>query len=114
MKKEEVEPQLQQVMDAVPVCEGLLFAKANGEVFVGQTITEMDHKAIAKAIGQMANSKHDSVNKGALVDLTIGLEKGYIVAVLKDEELLIGLLGEDGKTSVGLLLRQLKNIFKLK
>ena len=114
MKKEEVEPQLQQVMDAVPVCEGLLFAKTNGEVLVGQTITEMDHKAIAKSIGQMVNSKHDSVNKGALVDLTIGLEKGYLVAVVKDDEQLIGLLGEDGKTSVGLLLRQLKNIFKIK
>lgn len=114
MNKEEVEPQLQQVMDAVPVCEGLLFAKTNGEVLVGQTITEMDHKAITKSIGQMISSKMDPINKGTLVELTIGLEKGFIVAVVKDGEILIGLLGEDGKTSVGLLMRQLKNIFKLK
>ncbi len=47
--EEELASRLSAVMDAVPVAEGVIYAKINGEVILGQTILEMNHKEIAKA-----------------------------------------------------------------
>ena len=112
MNKEEVMKKLEGVMDAVSVCEGLIYAKIKGEVLVGQTLTEMDHGKIAKKAGELLSTSIPAAELGNITDFTIGLEKGSIIAVKKNEEMVIGLLGSDGKASVGLLTRQLKNIMK--
>jgi hypothetical protein len=113
MDKATVEPQLKAVMDAVPVCEGVVFSNLEGKVVVGQTLlADTDQSGIAKAVGVMFKPPVPAAKKGKVLDLTIGLEKGYIVAVCKNTDLILGLLGEDGKSSVGLLMRQLKNLVK--
>lgn len=112
MDKEEIGPKLAAVMDVVSVCEGLIYAKTSGEIIIGQTLLEMEHGPIAKSVAQMFEIKIEAAQKGNLVDLTIGLEEGQLIAVKKDETMVIGILGSDGKSSVGLLLRQLKNIMK--
>ncbi len=112
MDKEELGRKLAGVMDVVSVCEGLIYAKTSGEIIMGQTLLEMDHAAIAKPITEMFKREINSAQKGSITDFTIGMDKGILLAVKKDESMLIGILGEDGKGSVGLLLRQLKNILK--
>ena len=111
MPKEEMESRLASAMDAVPECEGLIYARTNGEVIVGQTITEMDINSIAKSAGIIARSDIGKpTHKGAFKEITVELDKGFIIIVLKASEILIGLLGTDGKNSVGLLTRQLKQL----
>ena len=113
MDKAELEPKLAGIMDAVSVCEGLIYAKITGsKVIVGQTLTEMDHAEIAKKVITMMRTKIDAAQKGEIMELTMGLNSGYIVAVRNEKEIVIGILGEDGKTSVALLSRQLRNIMK--
>jgi predicted regulator of Ras-like GTPase activity (Roadblock/LC7/MglB family) len=109
MKKEEIEPKLANVMSAVSECEGLICAGTDGKVVVGQTLTEMNHAAIASSAATLVKTDIGKPsNKGGLKDITIGLDKGYLIIIVKGTNMLIGLLGEDGKNAVGLLTRQLK------
>jgi predicted regulator of Ras-like GTPase activity (Roadblock/LC7/MglB family) len=109
MDKKEIEPKLAKVMDAVTECEGLIFAKTSGEVIVGQTLTEMDHKAIAKSASLIAKTDiGKSSLKGNVSNVTVDLEKGFLLIMVKGDNMVIGLLGADGKNAVGLLIRQLK------
>ena len=110
MNKEEIGKKLEAVMGAVPVCEGIIYAKITGKVIVGQTLTEMDHSAIAKKCGEILKKDLKEAKKGKITDITIGLENGALITVQKDDNILIGILGSDGRSSMGLLRRQLKNI----
>jgi len=112
MDLKELGPKLERVMGIVPVCEGVILAKISGKVIIGQTLTEMDHAAISKKVAEIFQISIEKVDKGPLVDLTLGMEKGVVLAVKKGDDMLIGILGSDGMSSVGLLLRQLKNIMK--
>jgi hypothetical protein len=110
MNVDDLAPQLSSVMDAVPVAEGLILCDPTGKVLIGQTLTEMNHTEIAKKTLQLLKTEIPALGKGKIIDLTIGLDTGFLIAVANDEGILIGILGEDGKSSVGLLTRQLKNI----
>ncbi|MHA1777810.1 MAG: hypothetical protein DRO88_12050 [Promethearchaeia archaeon] len=110
MNIEEVGPKLAAAMDAVPVCEGLILAKISGEVLIGQTLTELNHGEIAKSFSKLFEVDFSYLERGKLQDYTINLENGSIIAVRNEDHMLIGLLGADGKSSVGLLVRQLRNI----
>ena len=110
--KEELAPKLESIMSEIAVCEGLVLAKNNGEVLIGQTITSMDHDTIAKNVSKMFKTKIDALSKGKMLEMTLGLEEGFLIAVKNKDLMVLGFLGTDGKSSVGLLLRQLKNIMK--
>ena len=115
MSKEEVEPKLAELMDSVPECEGLIAATKEGEVIIGQTITELDHSKIAKAcakIIQDSNALGKDIGKGSLKNTTIELDSGFAVLVGSDKILLIALTGLDGKASLALLKRNLTSILK--
>ena len=117
MKKEEIEKKLAELMDIVPECEGLIAADAKtGKVIVGQTITEMDHEKIAKActaIIKDSNTLGTDITKGGLKNTTIELEEGFAVLVGSEKVVLIALAGTDGKSSLGLLKRNLISISNL-
>ena len=108
--KEELAPKLEAIMSEISVCEGLVLASKNGDVLIGQTLTEMDHKSIAKSVSKMFKTKIDALDKGNLVEMTLGMDEGFLIAVKNKDLMVLGFLGADGKSSVGLLLRQLKNI----
>ncbi len=110
--KEELAPKLESIMSEIAVCEGLVLAKNNGEVLIGQTITDMDHDIIAKSVSKIFKTKIDALNKGDLLEMTLGMDEGFLIAVKNKNLMVLGFLGIDGKSSVGLLLRQLKNIMK--
>ncbi|MHA1674884.1 MAG: hypothetical protein ACTSYI_14810 [Promethearchaeota archaeon] len=113
MNLDEIAPQLAGVMDAVSVCEGLIFAKETGEVLMGQTLdASIDHSVIAKNVCQLFSMDLKVIKKGDIIDYTISLDKGFLIAVRSKEHVLIGILGSDGKSSVGLLARQIKNIMR--
>ena len=110
--KEELAPKLESIMSEISVCEGLVLAKNNGDVLIGQSLTEMDHDSIAKHVSKIFKTKMESLNKGNLLEMTLGLDEGFLIAVKNEELMVLGFLGSDGRSSVGLLLRQLKNIMK--
>ena len=60
----------------------------------------------------MFKTKIDALNKGKLVEMTLGMDEGFLIAVKNKNLMVLGFLGPDGRSSVGLLLRQLKNIMK--
>ncbi|MHA1520490.1 MAG: hypothetical protein ACTSRK_09930 [Promethearchaeota archaeon] len=113
MNVDEIGPQLSEVMNIVELCEGLIFAKKTGEVLMGQTLDEsIDHTVITKKVGALFNTDLEVIEKGKISDITISLESGFLIAVQNEDHLLIGLLGSDGKSAVGLLARQIKNIMR--
>ena len=58
----------------------------------------MDINSIAKSAGIMAPSDIGKpTHKGAFKEITVELDKGFIIIVLKASEILIGLLGTDGR-----------------
>ena len=108
---EEMEPKLAATMDAVPECEGLIYAYTSGEVIIGQTITEMDLAAIAENASTLVQTEIGKpTHKAGVKDVTIDLDKGTIIIVIKADAMILGLLGVDGKNSEGLLRRQLKQL----
>lgn len=116
MSNEEIEAKMAQLMDTVPECEGLIAADLEGNVLVGQTITEMDHAAIAKSVSIIikdANLLGKNTAKGEVKATTIELDHGFAVLVGSENKILIALAGEDGMASLGLLKRNLVSIAKL-
>jgi predicted regulator of Ras-like GTPase activity (Roadblock/LC7/MglB family) len=116
MSKEKIESELAKLMDIVPECEGLIAADANGKLIVGQTITDMDDEKIAKACAQIlkdSNKLGQDIEKGSVRNTTIELENGYAVLVGSEKMVLIALAGADGRSSLGLLKRNLISITKL-
>jgi predicted regulator of Ras-like GTPase activity (Roadblock/LC7/MglB family) len=116
MSEEEIEQKMAQLMDTVPECEGLIAAKPDGEVLVGQTLTEMDHAEIAKACAKIikdSNSLGEDIGKGSLRNTTIALNDGFAILVGSEDLILIALAGLDGKASLGLLKRNLISISNL-
>lgn len=112
MSKEEMEPKLVQIMDVVTECEGLIYANMDGKVIVGQTLTEMDHAQIAKGCAEILKTTvGKSIGKGNLKELSLSFESGFGVIATDGKHLIIGILGMDGKNSIGLLSRQLKLLF---
>ncbi|TFG16559.1 MAG: roadblock/LC7 domain-containing protein [Promethearchaeota archaeon] len=113
MEKKELEKKLAELMDIVPECEGLIAADMNGKVIIGQTITDMNHDAIAKACSAIvkdSNNLGKDIGKGSLKTTTIELESGFAVLVGSDQHVLIALAGLDGKASLSLLKRNLMSI----
>lgn len=114
--KKLIEQKLAELMDIVPETEGLIAADVNGKVLVGQTITEMDHGKIAKACAAIikdSNNLGKDTGKGSLKTTTIELENGFAVLVGSEKNVLIGLAGLDGRSSLGLLKRNLISISNL-
>ncbi|MFW9874966.1 MAG: hypothetical protein ACFFG0_17810, partial [Candidatus Thorarchaeota archaeon] len=85
-------------------------------VIIGQTIIDMDHSKIAKACATIikdSNNLGKDIGKGSLKTTTIELEKGYAVLVGSKNNVLIALAGVDGRSSLGLLKRNLISISNL-
>ncbi len=114
--KKVIEEKLSELFDIVPETEGLIASDLKGEVIIGQTITDMDHSAIAKtclALIKDSSNVGKNIGKGAFKTATIDLESGYAVIVKSDAIILIALAGLDGKASLSLLKRNLISISKI-
>ncbi len=114
--KKAIEKKLAELFDIVPETEGLIVSDLEGNVIIGQTITDMNHSAIAKtcvAIIKYSSTMGDNIGKGVFQAATIDLESGYAVVVKSDAILLIALAGLDGKASLSLLKRNLISISKI-
>jgi len=114
--KKAIEKKLAELFDIVPDTEGLIVSDLEGKVIIGQTITDLDHSAIAKtclAIIKYSSTMGDNIGKGAFKTATIDLESGYAIIVKSDTIILIALAGLDGKASLTLLKRNLISISKI-
>ena len=114
--KKVIEKKLSELFDIVPETEGLIVSDLEGKVIIGQTITDMDHSAIAKtcvALIKDSSNMGNHIGKGAFKTATIDLESGYAVIVKSDAIVLIALAGLDGKASLSLLKRNLISISKI-
>jgi len=113
MDKKVLEQKMSELMDLVPECEGLIASDLSGNVLVGQTITDMDHKTLAKnclAIMNGSNALGEILGKGQLKTTTIDYENGFAVVSSSDELIIIALAGLDGKASLSLIKRNLIKI----
>ena len=110
----EIEAMLERVMDQIPEVEGLIACDAtSGKELSGQTITEMDHKAIIKAVLNVFKAANDvgtSVEKGVVSVVRIDSQDGYTMVVGSKKLILIGLTGLDAVNSLSLVVRNLKMI----
>ncbi|MEJ2279328.1 MAG: roadblock/LC7 domain-containing protein [Candidatus Lokiarchaeota archaeon] len=117
MNKEIIESKLAQLMDSIPEIEGLIAADADGNVLIGQTLTEMDHEKIAKACAQIIKDSNDLgknvLGKGSLKNTTIALDEGFAVLVGSESLILIAIAATDAKASLALIKRNLISISKL-
>ena len=115
-KKKEIEPKLAQLMDQLPEVEGVVAVdRTKGKVIVAQTITDMDHEAIAKnAIATLKNATKlgESIEKGTVTELNLKAFDGYCVIVASDKLIFMVLTGTDATSSVGLILRNLRIILE--
>ncbi len=114
--KKVIEKKLSELFDIVPETEGLIVSDLEGKVIIGQTITDMNHSAIAKTCVDFikhSGNLGNHIGKGAFKAATIDLESGYAVIVKSDTILLIALAGLDGKASLSLLKRNLISISKI-
>ena len=114
--KKIIEKKLSELFDIVPETEGLIASDLEGKVIVGQTITDLDHSAIAKmcvAIIKDSSNMGNNIGRGAFKTATIDLESGFAVIVKSDAIVLIALAGLDGKASLSLLKRNLISISKI-
>ncbi len=113
--KEKLEQSLASLMDAVEVCEGLIAADNQGNIIVGQTLTEMDHKKIALDCVNLINNCDEvgtDISKGKLQDITLNLEDGFLILVGSEQLILIALAGNDALSSLALIRRNLINVLR--
>jgi len=110
-EKEEVESILAKLMDNLPEIEGIIAFNSDGEIITGQTITEMDHKAISEnAIKTLTESGKltESIDKGDVSVVHVSGGEGHAIIVSSDELYLLAIAGKDANPSVGLIIRNLK------
>ncbi|MHA1378798.1 MAG: hypothetical protein ACTSRG_10490 [Candidatus Helarchaeota archaeon] len=116
VKKEDIEPQLAQLMDSIPEVEGIAAVdRIKKKVIVAQTITDMPHDEISKAaIATVENASKlgTAIEKGKVTELSLKAIEGYCVIVASDQIILMVLTGSDAASSVGLILRNLRIILE--
>lgn len=111
MSKAEAEKIVAELMDKVPEIEGLLLLDKNGNVSIGQTITQMNHSAIAKNAAAMiaaAKELNKVIAKGDANVAYVEGDKGYVVMANSDKAILLAIISKDATQSLGLIIRDLK------
>ncbi len=113
MSKEEIEPKLAGIMSEIAEVEGIVAFDAKGNVISGQAIAGDDVGKIAKAASDLLprlTLLGSSIQKGTPREITIGLSKGYAVLAYGVKYSVICFVGEDAKTQLGLITREIKEI----
>ena len=115
MSKAEIEPKLAGIMSEIAEVEGIIAFDPKGNIISGQTIGGDDVKKIAKAASDMLprlTLLGSSIKKGTPRELTIGLSKGYAFIAFGTKYSILCFVGQDAKTQLGLISRQVKSIVK--
>ncbi|TFG17321.1 MAG: hypothetical protein EU530_10800 [Promethearchaeota archaeon] len=113
MSKAEIEPKLAGIMSEIAEVEGIVAFDPKGDVISGQTIGGDDVQKIAKTASDLLprlTLLGSSIQKGSPREVTIGLTKGYAIIVFGTKYSIMCFVGEDAKTQLGLLSRQIKEI----
>jgi predicted regulator of Ras-like GTPase activity (Roadblock/LC7/MglB family) len=110
--KKEVEQILAEIMDTIPELEGLIAASQTGKVVAGQTLREMDHKAITTSVVELmkgTKTVSKAVDQGPVQSMYLETDKGYTVAVTASKTLVVAIAGKDAAPSLGLIIRSLRS-----
>ena len=113
MSKAEIEPKLAGIMSEIAEVEGIIAFNAKGAVISGQTIGGDDVKKIAKTASDLLprlTLLGSAIQKGSPREVTIGLSKGYVFVAFGMKFSIMCFVGEDAKTQLGLISRQIKAI----
>lgn len=111
MSQSETEKMVADLMDKIPEIEGILLFDQNGNVSVGQTITQMDHSEIAKnaaVIIASARELNKSIEKGDANVTYVEGDNGYAVMANSEKGILLAIISKDAAPSLGLIIRDLK------
>jgi predicted regulator of Ras-like GTPase activity (Roadblock/LC7/MglB family) len=113
MKKAEIEPKLAEIMDTIPECEGLIAVDAKGKVVAGQTLTDLDLGEIANAMKAIVSGAGDLggvIKKGETLDVQVSFNEGFAQVTVGGAGMIIGIMGNDGRNSLSLLMRNMKTV----
>ncbi|GAB4311042.1 MAG: hypothetical protein Kow0069_11290 [Promethearchaeota archaeon] len=113
MSRDKIEPLLANLLDSIAELEGVIATNLDGEVIVGQNITEIDLGAVGKSIADLIKAGHvlgQNCGKGEGSDLQFTFKEGFAQAVWNERIVLIALTGSDGRNSLGLILRSLRTL----
>ncbi|MEM3526363.1 MAG: roadblock/LC7 domain-containing protein, partial [Candidatus Jordarchaeaceae archaeon] len=103
MSQSKAEKIVAELMDKVPEIEGILLLDKNGNVSVGQTITQMNHSAIAKNAAAMitaARELNKTIAKGDANVAYVEGDKGYAVMANSDKAILLAIISKDAAQSL--------------
>ena len=113
MSKEEIEPKLAGIMSEIAEVEGIVAFDPKGNIISGQTIAGDDIGKIAKAASDLLprlTLLGSAIQKGSPKEITLGLTKGYAVIAYGIKYSILCFVGQDAKTQLGLISRQIKAI----
>ncbi|HUX99191.1 MAG TPA: roadblock/LC7 domain-containing protein [Candidatus Deferrimicrobium sp.] len=115
MSQSEIESMLNRIMDQIPEVEGIIAADGNGKKISGQTITEMDHDKIIKAVLTTFKASQELgtvVEKGEATEVRVNSKDGYTMIVGSKKLILIAITALDAVNSVSLIVRNLHMILE--
>ncbi len=115
MSKAEIEPKLAKIMSEIAEVEGIVAFDPKGKIISGQTIAGDDTAKIAKAASDLLprlTLLGANIQKGSPKDITITLSHGYCVITYGIKFSILCFVGEDAKTQIGLVARQIKAMIK--
>ena len=113
MSKAEIEPKLAGIMSEIAEVEGIVAFDPRGKVISGQTIAGDDIDKIAKAASDLLprlTLLGSNIKKGSPREITIGLSNGYAFVAFGSKYSILCFVGQDAKTQLGLISRQIKAI----
>jgi len=115
VEKEKVEQALAQIMDQIPEVEGLIAADYNGNVLIGQTLTEMNHKKLIEETLSVINASKKlskEIEKGGIKEIRLSSEEGFTLIILGKDLVFCAITGTDAAPSLGLIVRNLTVVLK--
>ena len=112
--KKKIEEVLAKMMDDITSLEGIIAAKTDGTVIVGQTIMDTDQAGLQAITTGMLKAAKEAVSvcniakKGKIQEMLITSEKGFLLLAGAGDLVLIAIGGEDAKSQLALIRKSLK------
>jgi len=101
--------------DEIPELEGLLIGKLDGTKLWGDTLKDQNHEFIlsSASVAIRATKKlSEAIDKKNIKNIDIEIDGGYVTIIALKKGIVIGFYGEDARTQLGIIKKNLKNFAK--
>ncbi len=97
--------------DKIPELEGLLIGKLDGTKLWADTLVDLKHEFIlssASVVVRAMKKLSESLDKKDVKIIDGEIEEGYITIVVSNKAILVGFYGEDARSQVGIIKKNLR------